>query len=144
MANVRINEIDLLEDPDISELDSTLIIDKETKVTRRLTLVQLGKFLNSSVVNLRRVITSEDYTLETTERAVFVKNDLSSTVTITLPDAALAEAKEYHVVKGDELVGTVIISASGSQEVNGENTFHLNGPHQSVTLISNGTGWYIF
>lgn len=144
MANVRVNEIDVIFDEDISSQDSTIIIDHETRVTRRITLSQLSGYLNESISTLQKVLTSEDYTLLATERAVFVKNDLSPTVTITLPDAALAESREYHIVKADSVVGTVIIAASGSQEVNDNNAFELNGPHQSVTLISNGTGWYVF
>lgn len=144
MANVRVNEIDVIFDEDISSQDSTIIIDHETRVTRRITLSQLSGYLNESISTLQKVLTSEDYTLLATERAVFVKNDLSPTVTITLPDAALAESREYHIVKADSVVGTVIIAASSSQEVNDNNTFELNGPHQSVTLISNGTGWYVF
>lgn len=144
MANVRVNEIDLIFDSDISPDDSTIIIDHETRLTRRISIEQLLNYLNFSLISLKRVLISGSYSLSTTERAAFVTNKISSSVTITLPDAALAEAKEYHIVKSDDLVGTVILSGSGSQELNGQNTFELNGPHQSVTLISNGTGWYIF
>lgn len=144
MANVRVNEIDIILFENVSFKDSMIILDHEKKETRRISLEQLGRFLTESVLPITRVITSEDRTLKTTERAVFVKNDLSSNVTITLPDATLADSREYHIAKADDIVGTVLLTASGSQELNGQKTFELNGPHQSVTLLSNGTGWYVF
>jgi len=144
MANVRINEIDAVLFENLSFKDSMIILDHETRETRRISLEQLGRVLTESAVSITRVITSEDRTLRTTERAIFVKNDLSSNVTITLPDATLADSREYHIAKADDIVGTVLLAASGSQELNGQHTFELNGPHQSVTLLSNGTGWYVF
>ena len=120
----------------------TLDVTTIEATTIEVTTISASTYIN--LPELERVIVSSDRTLLATERAVFVTNNLSPSVTITLPDAALAESREYHIVKADKIVGTVVLSGSGSQELNGSNTFELNGPHQSVTLISNGTGWYVF
>ena len=122
--------------------DEKVVVETGSFGTLEATTISASTYLN--LPELEIVETSEDRTLLATERAVFVKNNLSSTVTITLPDAALAESREYHIAKADDVVGTVVIDASGSQQVNDDTTFELNGPHQSVTLISNGTGWYVF
>lgn len=127
--------------------DEKIVVETGSFGTLEATSIETTTISASTYINLpelERVIASSDRTLLATERAVFVTNNLSSSVTITLPDAALAESREYHIVKADEIVGTVLLSGSGSQELNGSNTFELNGPHQSVTLISNGTGWYVF
>jgi len=111
-----------------------------TKVTAYL---YIGQFLDQKIA-INKIIIDSDYTLGVTERAVFATNNVSPSVTVTLPSATLAESREYYFVKSDDLGGKIIIAASGSEEVNGESTFEMHGPHQSITLISNGTGWYVF
>lgn len=101
----------------------------------------------STYINLPevdRLLVSSSVSLQATQRAVFASNYLSPTVTITLPNAAFAESREYHFVKADNLGGKIVISGSGSQLVNGSDAFELHGPYQAVTLFSDGTGWYIF
>lgn len=101
----------------------------------------------STYINLPevdRLLVNSSVSLQATQRAVFASNYLSPTVTITLPNAAFAESREYHFVKADDLGGKIILSGSGSQMVNGEQSFELHGPFQAVTLFSNGTDWYIF
>lgn len=49
MANVRVNEIDAILDVDISDRDSLIILDHETRETRRISLSQLTTFLNSNL-----------------------------------------------------------------------------------------------
>jgi hypothetical protein len=93
---------------------------------------------------LYRIITTTSIQLDSTQCSVFGKNTISSLITVTLPDAASAKAKEYYFVKADTVSGSVRIAASGSNLINGNNNFDLNGPYQSVTLITDGSDWYIF
>ena len=206
MTSVKVNEIPLIDDENISADDSLLVLDAPTRATLRLNLQQLAvyiedvlieralitaakgpfgsiqfnkngsvsgssglifedatntikginaEFVNitasilsaSSYINLPevdRIIVSSSISLQATQRAVFASNYLSPTVTITLPNAASAESREYHFVKADNLGGKIVLSGSGSQLVNGKDAFELHGPYQAVTLFSDGTGWYIF
>jgi hypothetical protein len=111
-----------------------------TKVSAYL---YVGQYLDQKIT-INKILIDSDYTLGVTERAVFATNSVSPTVTITLPSATLAESREYYFVKSDDLAGNIVIAASGSEMVNGVSTFEMHGPHQSITLISNGTDWYVF
>lgn len=93
---------------------------------------------------LFRIVTTTSIVLDATQCSVFAKNTVSSLITVTLPDAAAARAKEYYFTKADTLSGSVRIIGSGSNLINGTGSFELNGPYQSVTLITDGSDWYIF
>jgi hypothetical protein len=49
MANVNINEIDAILDVDITGVDSLIILDNETRLTRRISLNQLNTFINGNL-----------------------------------------------------------------------------------------------
>jgi hypothetical protein len=100
--------------------------------------------LYQGLPELYRIITTTSVQLDSTQVSVFAKNTVSSSIILTLPSAAAAKAKEYYFVKADTLSGSVRISASGSNLINGLSNFDLNGPYQSVTLITDGSDWYIF
>ena len=93
---------------------------------------------------LYRIITTTSVSLDATQCSVFAKNTVSSLVLVTLPDASTAKAKEYYFIKADILSGSVKIIGSGSNLINGTGSLELNGPYQSVTLITDGSDWYIF
>jgi hypothetical protein len=100
--------------------------------------------LPSASLDLTKLIVSSSVSLTSTQRAVFAKNNISSSFSITLPSVSTADSKEYYIIKADSISGSVIISGSSPNLINGQSTFELNGPHQSVTLIHDGTDWYVF
>jgi len=100
--------------------------------------------LPTSSVELPKLIVSSSVSLLTTQRAVFAKNSDSSSISITLPSASLADSREYYVIKSDSVTGSVNILPSSPNLINGTSSFELNGPFQSVTLIHDGTDWYVF
>jgi hypothetical protein len=93
---------------------------------------------------LTKLIVSSSTSLLTDQRAVFAKNNISSSLSITLPSASLADSKEYYVIKADSVSGSVSILPSSPDLINGASSFDLNGPYQSITLIHDGTDWYVF
>ena len=141
------------------------IVDSGSLTTKRSTAGQLLEFvtgstfntlnvitlsasnyigLPSSSVELPKLIVSSSVSLLTTQRAVFAKNSDSSSISITLPSASLADSREYYVIKSDSVTGSVNILPSSPNLINGASSFQLNGPFQSVTLIHDGTDWYVF
>ena len=100
--------------------------------------------LPAASVVLPKLIVSSSVSLTDTQRAVFVKNNVSSSVTITLPSVATADSREYYIIKADNLTGSVTVSGSSPDLINGVSSFNLNGPFQSITLIIDGTNWFIF
>jgi hypothetical protein len=93
---------------------------------------------------LPKLIVSSSVSLLADQRAVFAKNSDSSSFSITLPSASLADSKEYYVIKSDSVSGSVIVLPSSPNLINGTSSFELNGPYQSITLIHDGTDWYVF
>lgn len=93
---------------------------------------------------LYRITTTSSIQLTSIQSSVFAKNTVSSSLIITLPDAAAAKAKEYYFIKADAVSGTVSITPSGSNTINGNSKFDLNGPYHSVTLITDGNDWFVF
>jgi hypothetical protein len=114
-----------------------------TKVSAHL---YVGNFLDQNIPSLElpKLIVSSSVSLTTTQRAVFATNMASSSISITLPSASLADSREYYVIKADSVSGSVDILPSSPNLINGTSSFQLNGPFQSVTLIHDGTDWYVF
>lgn len=98
----------------------------------------------SSSIELTKLTVSSSISLSSTQRAVFAKNNISSSISITLPSVSVADSKEYYITKADSITGSVIISGSSPNLINGQATYELNGPYQAVTLIHDGSDWYIF
>lgn len=126
-----------------------LNISGSTVVTGNLTVVDTisashYEGLPTSSLELTKLIVSSSVSLTATQRAVFATNNQSSSFSITLPSVSLADSKEYYIIKADSVSGSVIVSASSPNLINGNPTFELNGPYQSITLIHNGTDWFIF
>lgn len=100
--------------------------------------------LPTALAGLSSTTVSSSVSLSPTQRVILAKNNISSPVNITLPDAASAEQGEYYIMKADILDGTIAVLGSSSQLVNGQSSFELNGPYQSITLVTDGADWYIF
>jgi hypothetical protein len=64
------------------------------------------------------------------------------TVTVNLPTAVGNKAK-IHIKKTDAGANTIIIDGSGGETIDGSVTFPIYFQNQSLTLVSNGTNWFI-
>jgi hypothetical protein len=93
---------------------------------------------------LPKLIVSSSVTLASTQRAAFANNSISSSVSITLPSAATADSRDYFIIKADSLTGSIFVSGSSPDLINGAAVYELNGPYQSITLIIDGTNWFVF
>jgi hypothetical protein len=64
----------------------------------------------------------------------------SNTITITLPLASAVVTAIY--IKNID-VGVITIDGNGSETIDGALTYALTNQWDSITLVSNGTGWFI-
>lgn len=62
-------------------------------------------------------------------------------ITVTLP--AVASGKKIIIKKIDSGAGTVTIQRGGSSTIDGANTIQLYYQYEAVTLVSDGTNWFI-
>lgn len=106
--------------------------------------ISASNYLGIPSSELTKLTVSSSVSLLTTQRAVFANNSESSSISITLPSSSLADSREYYVIKADAVSGTVTVLPSTPDLINGASSFDLNGPFQSITLIHDGTDWYVF
>jgi hypothetical protein len=166
MANVKISQLPAASQ--VTSDDLFAIVDSGSLTTQRATAEQILHYVTGSTFNTLVVtdltasnISSSNYiglpsselvklnisssvSLSTTQRAIFANNSESSSISITLPSSSLADSREYYVIKADAVSGTVTVLPSMPDLINGASSFDLNGPFQSITLIHDGTGWYVF
>lgn len=76
-------------------------------------------------------ITTDDHTLEAT----------ANTFTFTLPAAASCAGQFFYLINSG--TGVVTIDGNGSETINGDLTVDMY-QYDSVTLVSNGTGWLMW
>lgn len=86
--------------------------------------------------------TGTDYTLQTSDDVVLFSCGASNR-TANLPTASGNGGKIFYIKKIDPGAGTVIIDGVSSETIDGATTYTLVSQYQSVTIISNGSAWYI-
>ena len=70
-------------------------------------------------------------------------NAASSNITINLPTALIGFDNRITVKKTDSSLNTVTIDPDGAETIDGQSSFDLNFQYDSITVISDGTQWYI-
>tara|TARA_R110000823_G_scaffold308930_1_gene432797 strand:- start:263 stop:1282 length:1020 start_codon:yes stop_codon:yes gene_type:complete len=64
-------------------------------------------------------------------------------ITVTLPDAAAAINKVFHIKKLGTS-GNVIVNAAGANTIDGQATITISGQWSSLGIFSDGTNWFIY
>ena len=92
-------------------------------------------------LTLKRRATSTSITLSVTDYYIGV-DSTSSPVSLTLPGASALNNGQTYVVKdegGAANTNNIIIQASGSETIDGQNSIVLESPHASIQLYCNGS-----
>jgi hypothetical protein len=82
--------------------------------------------------------TAVAYTVASTDHVVLLS---AGPYTVTVPSATANTGRKLVFKKTENTETTITLSASAGNIDGG--TFELNGPYQSVTLVSNGTNWFV-
>ena len=64
-------------------------------------------------------------------------------ITMTLPPAALVPGRIYAFKRINSGANAVIVDPSGAETIDGAATYTLSAQWNSVTIMSNGTAWFI-
>lgn len=142
MPNSKISQL-----PSASVLEPEMlfpVVDTGILETQQANLGQLLDLVGQEITILTKTIVTADKNLLPNEKAVFANNSLSQSVTVTLPSISIADSREYYIIKADSLTGSVFISGSSPNLINGQTAYELNGPYQSVVLIHDNTNWFVF
>lgn len=85
---------------------------------------------------------TSNYTITSTDTVVFA-DATSANVTITLPVASGLAGYRFYIKRIDSSAHTVTVSRSGSDTIDGAASFTLDMQYTAITVISNGSNWYI-
>lgn len=100
-------------------------------------------------------VTAEDYRVRsvvtvTTSTYAVVDDDYlilcdasSNAITVALPSASSKEGRELTIKKVDATGNAVTIDGDASENIDGSSSASISSQYESVTLISNGSDWYI-
>jgi hypothetical protein len=87
-------------------------------------------------------VKTANYTLTDLDYSLFV-NANSGSITISLPAASTCAGRVYIVKKIDSSSNNVVLDADGSELIDSISSFTLIVQNQSVTVQSDGSGWWI-
>ena len=116
-------------------VDSVLV----STITSRSDLISLEIYDVSTVAIVTK---TANYTILSTDKVV-LGNASSGSIIITLPSAISSTGKSYIVKKIDATANSITIAPSGSDKIDGQITSIIINQYDSVTIVSNGTGWFI-
>lgn len=97
-----------------------------------------GDMLSAEIGTIIKTI---DYTAANTQ-AIMVDAS-SGDISISLPAASVSTNKIYTIMKTDESTHTVLIEPAGDDTINGQQSITLTLQYQYVTIVCEGTGWFI-
>ena len=83
-----------------------------------------------------------NYTV-TTSDTVILADATAGNVTITLPSASSASGYRFFVKRIDGSANSVSIARAGSDTIDGSISLNITVQYVSITLISNGSNWFI-
>ena len=91
------------------------------------------------------IVTSATHTVDNSDAYILVNYTQTGTVTITIPSTEVENGRLITIkdVGGNAGTNNITINTGGAETIDGNSSFVLNNNYQSVTLISDGTGWYI-
>ncbi len=67
----------------------------------------------------------------------------SNDVTLNLPAASTATGTVYHIKKTDASAYTIIVDGNSTETIDGTTTITLTAQYESVTIVCDGSNWFI-
>lgn len=98
--------------------------------------------LLTSVAAVSVAAKSADYTLTGSDVVVLFTTGASNR-TATLPAAASSTGKVFYIKKVDSGAGTVIIDGNASETIDGATTYTITIQYEAITIVCDGSAWYI-
>lgn len=74
---------------------------------------------------------------------LIIADATAGAITMTLPPAALLSGRIYVFKRINSGANAVIVDPSGAETIDGAATYTLSAQWNSVTIMSNGTAWFI-
>lgn len=90
----------------------------------------------------QRTVTASSYTAASSDETIFA-DGTSNSITINLPTAVGISGKRYTVVKTDSTTAIISVTPFGAETLNGGAQTVLHRQRESVTVESDGAGWFV-
>lgn len=98
---------------------------------------------NRRVINLNvATVTASSVTLDEDDDVILCDCS-SNAITVNLPAASDYIGKVFYIKKIDVSVNSTTVDGDGSETIDGSTTISLTTQYESVTIVSNGTNWFI-
>lgn len=127
--------------------DVNAILDEDTMSsdsdTSLATQQSIKAYVDNSLASPALAVTTKtaDYTV-TNSDSVILCNASGTAITLDLP--AASAGKTFYVKKTDSSSNTVTVDPDGSETVDGDATLIITQQYAAVTLISDGSNWFVF
>lgn len=106
------------------------------------TLLRGNVFTGSGAYNtIKRASKTADYTI--VDETLILADATSAAMTVTLPAASTLVDTPVHVKKIDSSSNAVTIDGNGSETIDGQLTAAMAVQYTTLTLVSDGTEWWI-
>jgi hypothetical protein len=92
--------------------------------------------------NQQTVVSKTSSYILTTSDEVVLANASGGALTLTLPSAA-GNTNLYDLKKTDASVNTVTIATTGGQTIDGSSSAVIKVQYVSISVVSDGSNWYI-
>ncbi len=125
------------DNPVIMSLSGSPNIINEIDVSKRIHLLQASSY----ILDFQDTLFPTSNIILHTQAIVFADSE-SHEIEITLPNASNFLGKTFIIKKIDSSANTVIINTVSDQKILGQNTYVLTDQYYSITLVSDGSGWY--
>lgn len=143
MTIVKISELTSSAGVSSTDLFITAVSGAGSYSTRKTTAQQIYDYVKPIGLATAIATVSSDTSLGTSQHVLLVDAS-SGQVTLTLPSAATTSARQYMIKKKDSSSNNVVVAASGSQTIDGQASVSVNTQYEALTVVSDGSNWFIF
>lgn len=100
-------------------------------------------FVNRTAVTIRSLVDADSpYTVATGDD-VILGASTAAIITVNLPTALSAKHRVITIVTTLATGGGIEVFANGAETINGVTNQNIYNQYDSLTIVSNGTAWYI-
>jgi len=136
---------DLFSKSEASDKSVAILTDGSPDSADRADFIEAMMLTDNDINTNTTLVTATTHAAGISDTYILADDDTAgAAITITLPAAAtIGEGGKINVKKLG-VTGNVIIDGNASELIDGATTATLTTQYEAVTLVCNGTTWYIF